>query len=48
MALENEKQTSEEAEEFTFDKREQIEDAIACITSTAEPTASFKLWISAC
>lgn len=32
----------------TFGKREHIEDAMACITSTAEPIASFKLWMSAC
>ena len=32
---------------FTFDDSKNIEDAIACITSTAELTASFRFWISA-
>ena len=32
----------------TFDDNKQIEDAIACITSTAEQMASFTFWISAC
>ena len=32
----------------TFDDNKQIEDATACITSTAEQMASFTFWISAC
>lgn len=33
---------------ITFDSKEQIDDPNACITSTAEPTASFTLCMSAC
>lgn len=32
----------------TFNESEHIEDAIACITSTAEPMASFSFCTSAC
>jgi hypothetical protein len=42
-----EKQIQKTKSDITLDKREHIEDAIACITSTAEPTASFRFWISA-
>ena len=33
---------------MTLDNSVQIEDAIACITSTAEQIASFRFWTSAC
>jgi hypothetical protein len=33
---------------MTLDNSMQIEDAIACITSTAEHIASFRFWTSAC
>lgn len=43
-----EKQVQKKKKETTFETREYIEDPITCITSTAEPTASFRFWISAC
>jgi hypothetical protein len=43
----NEREEWEE-EIMTLDNSMQIEDAIACITSTAEHIASFRFWTSAC
>jgi hypothetical protein len=37
-----EKHIQKTKNEITLDKREHIEDAIACITSTAEPIASLR------
>lgn len=42
----NEKEWEEE-KRVTFDINKQIEDPIACITSTAEQIASFRFWTSA-
>lgn len=48
MQSENDIRLEEDDGAFTFDNKEHMEDAIACITSTAEPTASLTSSISAC
>lgn len=48
MQSENEMKLEEDDGAFTFDNKEHMEDAIACITSTAEPTASLTSSISPC
>lgn len=42
------KKENEEKKEMTLDDNKHIDDAIACITSTAEQIASFTFWTSAC
>lgn len=44
----NKAREREREKEITFDNNKHIEDAIACITSTAEQIASLTFWTSAC